>query len=75
MCRDCFDKQYYGFPSYTEYEEFEEILDLKIRSKKIFFCNLAKRHQFFVILTQANTNSINNYGFSNYTRHKNISID
>ena len=35
MYRDCFDKQYYGFPSYSEYEEFEEILDLKTRSKKI----------------------------------------
>ena len=35
MCGDCFDKQHYGFPSYTEYEEFEEILDLKTRSKKI----------------------------------------
>ena len=35
MCSDCFDKQYYGFPSYTEYKEFEEILDLKTRSHKI----------------------------------------
>ena len=35
MCSDCFDKQYYGFPSYTEYEEFEAILDLKTRSHKI----------------------------------------
>lgn len=35
MCNDCFDKQYYGFSSYTEYEEFEAILDFKARSHKI----------------------------------------
>lgn len=35
MGKDCFDKQYYGFPSQTEFEKFEEILDLKCRSQKI----------------------------------------
>ncbi|UOK42226.1 MULTISPECIES: hypothetical protein [Flavobacterium] len=35
MCKDCFDKQYYGFPSQTEFEKFEEILDLKCKSEKI----------------------------------------
>ncbi|NHM01571.1 hypothetical protein [Flavobacterium difficile] len=35
MCRDCFDKQYYGFASLTEFEKFEEVLDLKCKSEKI----------------------------------------
>ena len=35
MCKDCFDKQYYGFPSQTEFEYFEDILDLKCKSEKI----------------------------------------
>lgn len=35
MCEDCFDKEYYGFPSQAEFEKFEEVLDLKCGSKKI----------------------------------------
>jgi hypothetical protein len=35
MCEDCFEKEYYGFPSQTEFEKFEEVLDLKCRSKKV----------------------------------------
>ena len=35
MCRDRFNKQYYRFPSHTEYKEFEAVLDLKTRSEKI----------------------------------------
>ncbi|PDS21725.1 hypothetical protein [Flavobacterium branchiophilum] len=35
MCIDCFDKQYYGFASQREFEKFEEVLNLKCKSKKI----------------------------------------
>jgi len=35
MCEDCFDKEYYGFPSQIEFEKFEELLDRKSRTKKI----------------------------------------
>ena len=35
MCEDCFDKEYYGFPSETEFEEFEQVLDLKCRSELV----------------------------------------
>lgn len=35
MCKDCFEKQYYGFPSQTEFEKFEEILDFKCNAEKI----------------------------------------
>ena len=35
MCSDCFDKQYYGFPSQLEFKNFEDILDSKTRSNKI----------------------------------------
>lgn len=35
MCKDCFEEQYYSFPSQTEFEKFEEVLDLKCRLGKI----------------------------------------
>ena len=35
MCKDCFEKVYYGFPSQLEFKNFEDILDSKTRSNKI----------------------------------------
>ena len=35
MCNECFDKQYYGFPSQSEFEKFEGILDLKCKTGEI----------------------------------------
>lgn len=35
MCKDCFDKEYYSFPSQTDFEKIEDILDLKCGSVKI----------------------------------------
>jgi hypothetical protein len=35
MCEDCFDKEYYGFPSQVEFEKFEEILDQQCNSGKV----------------------------------------
>lgn len=35
MCKDCFEKKYYSFPSQLEFNKFEDILDSKTRSNKI----------------------------------------
>ncbi|MDO8316756.1 MAG: hypothetical protein Q7T12_04455 [Flavobacterium sp.] len=35
MCNECFDKQYYGFPSQSEFEKFEGILDIKCKTGEI----------------------------------------
>ena len=35
MCKDCFEKVYYSFPSQLEFKNFEDILNSKTHSNKI----------------------------------------
>ena len=45
MCEDCFDKEFYAFPSQTEFEKFEKVLDEKCRTKKIKILKSGLEHE------------------------------
>lgn len=34
MCKNCFEQEFYNFPTYTDFENFKDILDKKCRGQK-----------------------------------------
>jgi len=58
MCKDCFDTQYYSFPSQAEFEKFEELLDLKCRSEKSEYWNRRKKSKMAQWISECTINAI-----------------